>query len=246
MVARVVSAIADATRAKAAPSSRIGMRPVCPGDASVGAVTFVRHGVGMTTHRIIEPSVLYFGTPVAVVSSQNCDGSTNLAPISSYWALDDLLVLGLGANGHTLQNLRRMPELVLNLVEETQWREIETLGALTGAHPVPAGKPASCRYVPDKFDAVGWTPLPSTTVDVERVAQAAVHLEGTVIDIDDRMDGIAIVRALCTVVHAEERITVPGTSHVNPLRWKPLIYSFRHYFGLGARRGIAGRAEVKS
>lgn len=28
-------------------------------------------------------SSLYFGTPVAIVSSQNADGTTNLSPISS-------------------------------------------------------------------------------------------------------------------------------------------------------------------
>jgi flavin reductase (DIM6/NTAB) family NADH-FMN oxidoreductase RutF len=36
--------------------------------------------------RTIEPKILYFGTPVALVSSINEDGSTNLAPISSCWA----------------------------------------------------------------------------------------------------------------------------------------------------------------
>jgi flavin reductase (DIM6/NTAB) family NADH-FMN oxidoreductase RutF len=37
--------------------------------------------------RTIEPKILYFGNPVALVSSLNEDGSTDLAPISSFWAL---------------------------------------------------------------------------------------------------------------------------------------------------------------
>ena len=45
--------------------------------------------------RTIEPKILYFGTPVALVSSLNEDGSTNLAPISSFWALGWTLMLGL-------------------------------------------------------------------------------------------------------------------------------------------------------
>jgi flavin reductase (DIM6/NTAB) family NADH-FMN oxidoreductase RutF len=32
----------------------------------------------------IEPKILYFGTPVALISSLNEDGSTNLAPISFF------------------------------------------------------------------------------------------------------------------------------------------------------------------
>ncbi len=34
-------------------------------------------------HRVSEPAILYFGTPVVLVSTLNADGSPNLAPISS-------------------------------------------------------------------------------------------------------------------------------------------------------------------
>ena len=34
-------------------------------------------------HRTVEPAILYFGTPVVLVSSQNEDGSPNVAPMSS-------------------------------------------------------------------------------------------------------------------------------------------------------------------
>jgi len=36
--------------------------------------------------RTIEPKILYFGTPVALISSLNENGNTNLAPIVSFWA----------------------------------------------------------------------------------------------------------------------------------------------------------------
>ena len=45
--------------------------------------------------RTIEPKILYFGTPVALATSLNEDGTTNLAPISSFWALGWTLMLGL-------------------------------------------------------------------------------------------------------------------------------------------------------
>jgi len=55
-----------------------------------------------TKFETIEPKILYFGTPVAVISSLNEDGATNLAPISSFWALGWTFLLGL--NDH--QNCR--------------------------------------------------------------------------------------------------------------------------------------------
>jgi hypothetical protein len=112
-------------------------------------------------HLAITPSILYFGTPVVVRSTLNSDGITNLAPISSAWALDDLFVLGLGANGHTAANLRDLPEVVLNFPWAHQWAQIEQLGLLTGADPVPRDKPVNCRYEADKFAVVGWHPVAS-------------------------------------------------------------------------------------
>ena len=47
-------------------------------------------------HTTCAPPILYFGTPVVVVSSLNEDGTTNLAPISSAWWLGWTCVLGFG------------------------------------------------------------------------------------------------------------------------------------------------------
>lgn len=199
----------------------------------------------MQHHRTITPSVLYFGTPVAVISTVNGDGTTNLAPVSSYWALGDLLVLGLGATGHTVTNLRERPELVINLPDESHWQEVETLGRTTGASPVPAEKPSNTSYVHDKFDEVGWHPLAATTVTAARVAELPVHIEARATRIDDADGEFAVVHARSTAVHVVDRITFAGTSYIDPSQWRPLIYNFRHYYGLGERRGIARRAELQ-
>ena len=33
-------------------------------------------------------------------------------------------------------------------------------------------------------------------------------------------------------------------NYINPGKWKPLVYNFRHYFGLGQELGSTFRAEV--
>lgn len=52
-------------------------------------------------HRTIEPTILYFGTPVALISTLNPDGTPNLAPMSSAWWLGWSCMLGLGQMGQT-------------------------------------------------------------------------------------------------------------------------------------------------
>jgi hypothetical protein len=45
-------------------------------------------------------------------------------------------------------------------------------------------------------------------------------------------------------VHADPAIVVPGTDYVEPAAWSPLIYNFRHYFGLGAELGHTYRSQT--
>lgn len=67
------------------------------------------------TFRTIEPKILYFGTPVALISSLNEDGTTNLAPMSSFWTLGWTLMPGRLDETKTAENLARNPECVINL-----------------------------------------------------------------------------------------------------------------------------------
>ena len=53
-----------------------------------------------------------------------------------------------------------------------------------------------------------------------------------------------IIQAKVLRVHADDRIVVPGTSYVDPDAWSPLIYNFRHYFGLGSELGESFRTET--
>lgn len=192
----------------------------------------------MNAHLTITPPVLYFGTPVCVISTLNADGSTNLAPISSYWALGDHIVLGIDAGGRTVPNLLARPEIVVGFPDETQWQPIQRLGQLTAEFPIPEGKPEDTWYAADKFGAVGWHELASTTVRPARVAELPVHLEASVEASHLSSDGLTIVHARCSAVHVRADLVIPGGSHIDPIRWRPLIYSFQHFFGLGDRIGI--------
>ena len=74
--------------------------------------------------RAIEPKILYFGTPVALISSQNEDGSTNLAPISSFWALGWTAMLGLLDETKTADSLAQRPECVVNIPSPDMWQQV--------------------------------------------------------------------------------------------------------------------------
>ncbi|MFI7341502.1 flavin reductase family protein [Streptomyces sp. NPDC050085] len=196
-------------------------------------------------HTSVEPSVLYFGTPVVLLSTENADGTFNLAPMSSAWALGQTLVLGLGTEGQSARNLAVRPDVVVSLPGPGQWQAVERLAPLTGRFPVPASKPRGCRFEPDKFGAAGLTPQPSVTVRPPRVAECPLQLEARAVDVRPDAGGeFTVVEAAVRRVHATSDIVVPGTGHIDPVAWSPLVHNFRHYFGLGPELGHTYRSET--
>jgi hypothetical protein len=66
-------------------------------------------------HRNVDLKVLYFGTPVVLISTRNPDRTPNLAPMSSAWWLGDQAMLGMNTGAQTTRNLLRERQCVLNL-----------------------------------------------------------------------------------------------------------------------------------
>jgi len=197
------------------------------------------------THLTIEPSILYVGTPVALLSTCNEDGTVNLAPMSSAWALGDVVVLGVGMGGQTAENLRARPDVVINYPSPEQWQAVERIAGLTGRSPVPEHKRERFRFERDKFTAAGLTPVASELVGPPRVAECPLQFEASVVQHDlDAAGNFVIAQARVRRVHADDRIVVPRTSYVDPAAWSPLIYNFRHYFGLADELGESFRTET--
>jgi flavin reductase (DIM6/NTAB) family NADH-FMN oxidoreductase RutF len=203
--------------------------------------------------RVIHPSILYFGTPVVLITTRNQDGSTNITPMSSAWALGDRVVIGLTGGGQGLANLRRERECVLNLAGEDMHRGVERIAPTTGRPSVPPWKQATgYRHEADKFSLGGWRAVPSHTVKPPRIMECPLQLEARVLlQVDraleawrDSAGGYAIIELEVLHVHAHDNVTVPGTQHVNPQRYKPLFYLFRHYVGAGKPLGRTFKAEV--
>ena len=126
----------------------------------------------MAMHLPSEPAILYFGTPVVLVSTLNADGTPNLAPISSVFWLGWRGVLGLAAPSQTTQNLLRTGQCVLNLPSVDLVGAVNRLALATGADPVPAGKQQKgYRTVRDKFGLAGLTHVAADTVAPPRVQE---------------------------------------------------------------------------
>jgi flavin reductase (DIM6/NTAB) family NADH-FMN oxidoreductase RutF len=203
-------------------------------------------------HIPIEPSILYFGTPVVLVTTLNPDGSPNVAPISSVWWLGWNAMLGFGARSQTPQNLLREGECVLNLPSIDQAPAVNRLARLTASDPVPPHKLAmGYQHDRKKFEAAMLTRVEATLVKAPRVAECPIQLEAVVEE--SRAFGHAPYRSPTAVgievrivrAWVDESIRLDGhENRIDPDRWRPLIMSFCQFYGLGPRLQDSTLAQI--
>ncbi len=204
-------------------------------------------------HITSEPSILYFGTPVVLISTVNEDGSFNLAPMSSIFWLGWRCMLGLAAPSKTTQNLLRTGQCVLNLPSVNEVAAVNRLARTTGSNPVPEGKvKKGYRYEADKFGIAGLTPIPSQTVAAPRAHECPVQLEAVVIRSQGLADDDPVLKGRIITfevriqrVHLEESILMSGAKDkVDPNKWRPLIMSFQEFYGLGPQVHTSTLAQI--
>jgi len=193
---------------------------------------------GSGRHVVVTPPVLYVGTPVFLLGTVNPDGTPNLAAASSYWALGQMLVLGIESDGQSIRNLLDHGELTVSFPSGSLWEAVARIAYLTGRSPVPEAKAVRYRYEADKFAAAGLTAQPSDLVAPPRVLECLLQFEARLRRATPGLDGsYHMVEAEVVRVHADPAILKPGTELIDPSRWDPLVYSFRHFFHRGDELG---------
>jgi flavin reductase (DIM6/NTAB) family NADH-FMN oxidoreductase RutF len=199
-------------------------------------------------HIVSEPSILYFGTPVVLISTCNSDGTYNIAPISSIFWLGWRAVIGISAFSKTTENIRRTGECVLNLPSVHQADAVNRLALTTGTFPVPAGKlQKGYRYEADKFAIAQLTPASSETVAAPRIAECPVQMEVVVESLHGLAEGDAqqqgrllTIELLVQRVYLEDSILMEGDpNRVDPSKWRPLIMSFQQFYGIGEQAHVS-------
>ena len=200
-------------------------------------------------HKTIEPKILYFGTPVLLIATANEDGTSNLAPISSVWWLDQFCMIGMGASSKTVENLRRQKECTLNLASEDMVGIVDKLALTTGTYPVPEGKAAKqFEYVHNKFKRAGLSQLKSDLIGTPRVKECPVNLEALVkrehhLGTDDSL--LVSIELEIIRTHIEEELLNSEKRHyIDSDKWKPLIMNFCEFYTTGNKIHKSRLAEV--
>jgi flavin reductase (DIM6/NTAB) family NADH-FMN oxidoreductase RutF len=195
-------------------------------------------------HVVSEPAILYFGTPVVLISTVNENGTYNLAPISSAFWLGWRCIIGIGASSKTTENLLRTKQCVLNLPSVNEVEAVDRLALTTGSDPVPSTKQRrGYRFEPDKFEIANLTPQDADLVAAPRVMECPVQMESEVMAIhsiseeDIQQRGKIFTMELKIIrVHLDESILMKNNpNRIDPDKWRPLIMSFQQFYGLGER-----------
>lgn len=192
-------------------------------------------------HRLSEPSILYFGTPVVLITSANTDDTYNIAPISSIFWLGWRAIIGISTSSKTTENILRTRECVLNLPSIYQIDAVNRLALTTGSNPVPSGKlQKGYIHVKNKFSISQLTPMNSETVLPPRIKECPVQMEaimesyhGIAKDDELQVGKIVTIELRIKRVYIDELLLLEGCPNkVNPNKWSPVIMSFQQFYGL--------------
>lgn len=193
-------------------------------------------------HITCEPPILYFGTPVALLSTKNHDGTDNLSPMSSIFWLGWRCIIGLGTSNKTTENLIRSKQCAVNLPSVNEVAAVDKLALKTGSNPVPENKQKrGYQFEPNKFEIANLTPKQSEIISSVRVKECPVQMEAELVGSyplgmdDSAIAGrITIFELKIVRVHLDKSILMDNAANkVDPDKWRPLIMSFQKFYGLG-------------
>ena len=155
--------------------------------------------------------------PIGWVSTWNENGVANCAPFSFFNCISEeppLCILSFnrrsdGALKHTLKNIRRTGEFVVNLADES------TANAMhVSSYEVPETE--------SEFARTGLTPLPAKMVKHPRIAEAAASLECRVERRIEFGPERELVIGEILLIHAREGIVDPKTKRISEENYRPI------------------------
>ncbi|KAI9653390.1 MAG: hypothetical protein M1821_007055 [Bathelium mastoideum] len=194
------------------------------------------------SHSAIEPAILYWGTPVVLITTTNEDGTPNIGVMSSAFWLGNRCMLGLASSSQTTINLRRTKQCVLNLPSDNMIAQVNAISRTTGSPIVPDFKVnLGYQHVKDKFAISRLTPEKSETVEPPRIKECPVQMEAAMVgehkmmgDLPGELQGFALaIEVMVLKTYVIDELRKDGhANRIDPDKWRPMIMSFQHLYGL--------------
>jgi flavin reductase (DIM6/NTAB) family NADH-FMN oxidoreductase RutF len=155
--------------------------------------------------------------PIAWISTRSANGVANCAPFSFFNVFSEdppLCVVGInprsdGAIKHTLKNIRRTKEFVVNLADESTANAMHL---------------SSYEFTEEEseFEKAGLTQAPALRVQHPRIAEAAASLECKLYKLLEISATRELVLGEIVVVHARDGIIDPKTKRISEQNYHPV------------------------
>lgn len=190
----------------------------------------------------ISPTAHYYGNLVALVTSLDPQGHTGITPISSTWALDHHFVIGLSNLNQGFHNITQTGEAVINFASPAMIEGIERISLTTSRSPVPREKEPLFTHCANKWELAGFTQEAARTVAPRIIAESPIAIEATLANSMSLGDSMWALHLTVSRVRIHDHLS-RDSRHVDIRAWKPVFYTFRHYFARGAHLGANPRAD---
>ena len=191
-------------------------------------------------HIDISPAILYWGTPVCLITTTNSDGTHNIGPMSSIFWLGHNCMLGLQTTSQTTHNILRTGHCTLNLASDDMQDAVNAIARTTGSDPMPEDKVTrGYEYVKDKFGRAGLTPMASKHIPTPGIEECPVVMEAEFISKHELFEGKEFHGAILALemhilnVRIHPELKLEGhRNRIDSDKWRPMIMMFCELYGL--------------
>jgi len=174
----------------------------------------------------LEPSTLLYPVPVALVSSGDVKGKTNVLTIAWTGIVcsdPPMVSISIRPHRYSAPIIKERREFVLNIPTQELLEKTDRCGVLSGRDH-------------DKFEEIGLTPIEGTKVKAPLIAECPVNLECKVTEIKS-LGAHDLYLAEVVAAHADEEVVEKG--QVEASRTHSIVFfpPNSEYWSLGSRIG---------
>lgn len=169
--------------------------------------TFETNGAFADNYKFLIGSII--PRPIAVISTRNIDGTSNLAPFSFFTAISaspmiiafcPMIRTSTGEFKDTVKNILRENEFVVNFCTEDNYQKVNLAST-------------ELTYGEDEFAFAGLTPVDSKLVKAKRMKESPIHFECVFRDMlcyGKEAGSGSLITGEVKLVHIEEAIMKEG------------------------------------
>lgn len=171
----------------------------------------------------LNSKTLYLGSIVCLISTLNEQKHTNITPISSFYNVNDTIMIGLNTTSKGYENIKLFKKALINIPILSMWENIEKIANFTYSS---WNDQKTQNFIEDKTKVGQFTLLKSVN-EIQYIKDSILYYDVEYIN-ELVVNGVANICLQVNGIYINP-LFIDSEGFINENKITPLIYQFRKY-----------------